>query len=354
MSTVSKSEKKASRRDRKATAAAPNVLSMLQGRNAPPPVAVADDEPDSQEVMTLPTSVVKSVPAVEVDEFADAPKPTLEAAASLVSSGVDAAREATTSEEFLAATDTALEGLEAARSVMQDVVDFGARLEAHQAEVKELLSPPPGVFLHEWKATQAAADKLHREELQAGVPVQRPAVESVVVAEAAPPAFSGPAPEALAAPDMAPAAETAPMSVEARIAVEPPAADAEIPVKAAPSYGRTRRLAAWMGRMVKRVDWVAVAILVSIPLMLGAAFLFGAVAVTTTLVATLCVAAVVLLAVGRLQDHAGKGWQFKRVLFRVSLLVGVAALLFFASGQHWQMVVAGMVFYLFGDRLLRK
>lgn len=144
------------------------------------------------------------------------------------------------------------------------------------------------------------------------------------------------------------------MAVEATpaaVAVLQAAAEPEQPAK--PSL--KARLAAVRDKvvaLVKWVDWVALAMLALIPLLIGSAAVYGAVATTVGIVAAILIGTVVRLLgsevlAARIFHSRSK---YLRVLFQVSLTASVGLLLILAHGGTWQALVGSLVFYLFATR----
>lgn len=168
-------------------------------------------------------------------------------------------------------------------------------------------------------------------------------------------------PEAATLPPSEPVVPETPSEPSTAVpAPEPPAQEPEAAPAAVVQPSRFRVYAQATYTVLKRVDWVAVGILASIPTLIGAAYLFGALPVTVGIVSLLLVAAMVRVVVtqvwaewtvSRLVPLPMYRKPMLRTLLRVSAVIGIGILLL--TGIGWQPLMGCLVLYLFADRLVR-
>ncbi len=122
-----------------------------------------------------------------------------------------------------------------------------------------------------------------------------------------------------------------------------------------------RRVLAATVTLVKWVDWVAVGILCLIPLMVLAAYAYGAVSTVVAVAAVMLIGTVVRL----LGTEVVLAWAFQgrskylkarsrskylKAMLEASLVLGIGLLLLVAQGSVWQALVGSLVFFLFATR----
>ena len=164
-------------------------------------------------------------------------------------------------------------------------------------------------------------------------------------------------------PDAAPASD-APVAPSESTASPAPAAVAEI--SAFPEAKRASkwesgvslvlRVVAAVSRLLKRVDWVALAIFAAIPLLVVASHLYGALPVTAIGTCVLLTLSVVRLFAGDIFTSLffANRSRFLRVLFQASVTLGMGLLLLLCHGAVWEVLVSVSVFYLIAIRSSRN